>query len=126
MKTKFKPLSQFIADYRLNKFDNDIICFEAMIYFMSDMNSIQFPTEVQIITIGKTGIDIVYLLQNTTQTYKIPNTFIAGKEQISYTPDECLIIKGTNLRYGNYYLSIKPQKDCSEETINKINQRIKN
>jgi hypothetical protein len=126
MKALTKPLFDFITDFQLVKKDN-IICFDAIIYFSTNISSVQLPTEVQIITIGKKELNVVYLLNPDVNVHKIPDMYREDIESFNYFKNRALIIKGHMPSYGEYVLSIHPGDNaCDENTLKEIHAKMYN
>src|ERR1700761_7615150 len=100
MKTTTEPLRNFITDFNLENKDK-IICFESLIYFSTKQDFILLPTEVQIVTIGDSLIDVLYLLHPDVTKHSIPDMYTPNDEYFEYKKDKALIIRGTTPVHGN-------------------------
>jgi hypothetical protein len=120
MKTFAPTLNSFITDFKLARPDG-IICFDSTIYFSSNTNFVQLPTEVQIVTMEY--IELVYLLSPDIDRFFIPDVYRVGTEKFQYIKDTALVIKGNTPKQGDYVLSIHPTGECSPETLKEIHGR---
>jgi hypothetical protein len=126
MKAITESLRHFITDFELERKDN-IICFEALIYFSTNTDVILLPTEVQIVTIGTDIIDVVYLLHPDVIRHGIPDMYAPSLEKFGYLKNKALIIKGDVPLHGNYILSIHPgNKECDDATLMEIHAKTYN
>ena len=126
MKTVAAPLRNFIIDFELIGKDK-IICFEALIYFSTKNNFILLPTEVQIVTIGNSIIDVVYLLDPDVPKHDIPDMYAPTIEKFEYKKNLALVIKGETSLHGDYILSIHPgNKECEDATLKEIHSKTFN
>jgi len=126
MKKISASLFEFIKDYDLKK-SEDIICFDATIFFSTATKFIQLPTEVHIVTIGESNMNLVYLLHPDVAKLSIPNMLEEGNTAFNYIPGKALVIKGYSSVHGDYTLSIHPiNADCSDQTLFEIHSKTYN
>jgi hypothetical protein len=126
MKEISKAFIDFILDFGLDEND-DIICFDAVIYFTSNNKSIQLSTEVQITTIGYRNLTVLYLLNPEVAMVGIPDIYHDGNEEFRYFKNLALFIKGKSLIHGKYTLSIHPGNNkCDECTLAEIHAKMNN
>ena len=126
MKEISKTFSDFINDFDLHEKD-DIICFDAVIYFTSNHKSIHLSTEVQIVTIGYRNLTVLHLLNPEVAMVGIPDIYHDGNEEFRYFQNLALFIKGDSPVYGKYTLSIHPgDKKCNESTLAEIHAKMSN
>jgi hypothetical protein len=124
MKVFTQSLTSFITDFNLVRQDG-IICFDSTIYFSSNSNFIQMPTEVQIISME--NFELLYLLSPDIDRFFIPDMYTVGKEFFRYIKNTALIIKGHSIIQGKYTLSIHPEGvDCDAATLKEIHGRTYN
>lgn len=106
MKIKYDSLVRFIQDFKLESKDTSI-CFEATILYTTLTKQFQLPSEVHIIQLQQTGLEMIYLLDPEIVKHGIPDK-IEDVRSIYYTREEFLYIKGNSSADGNYILSIHP------------------
>ena len=108
-----------MVDFELEKKDG-IICFDATIYFSSNTQFVQLPTEVHIVKIAN-KMEVLYLLSPDLDKHLIPDMYTVGKESFTYLKDVALVIKGHSPIQGNFVLSIHVRdRNCDPKTLKEI------
>ncbi|UAY53066.1 hypothetical protein [Ferruginibacter albus] len=125
MKTINQPLKEFITDYKLKPEDHSI-CFDATIYFSTETDFISLSTEVEIISIGETIMDVINLLHPDVLVHRIPDTYLVNEHEIAYLKNRALIIKGQAPEHGWFVLSIHADGACDEYTLMELHGKTLN
>jgi len=126
MKTNTKLLSNFIRDFKLEN-DDQSVCFKASIEFHAKGVYKKMDTEVHLVTILKTGLSVLYLLDPAVMQNQVPDTIPYIEQLFSYKENEFLSIQGTDGHYGPYTLNIFPlEKNCYPETLDEIRKKENN
>ena len=125
MKIKSDSLVRFIDDFKLEGKDTTI-CFEATILYTTLKKQIQIPSEVHIIHLYHTGMELIYLLAPDVVKHGIPDR-IENIYAVEYRQHEFLYIKGASAVDGNYILSIHPTgAACEPETLKELHAKTYN
>jgi hypothetical protein len=125
MKIKSNSLVRFITDFKLEgKYST--ICFEARLLYTTLKKQIQLLSEVHIIHLHHTGMELIYLLAPDVVKYGIPDR-IDNIDAIEYRRKEFLFIKGISTADGNYLLSIHPTgASCEPQTLKELHAKTYN
>lgn len=119
MKFKSPALVQFIQDFGLLG-AQDVVCFDAIVHFITNNQKIELRSEVHIIHIQSQQLDVVYLLHPQVTAQRIPSAF-TNNDHLQYNKDEMLFLRGFSYIHGRYVLSVHPQnRRCSDDILQKI------
>jgi len=112
MKQVSKPIIDFIRGFDL---EHPIkgACFEANIFIYTDKLTLQFESEVHIITITAKALDAVYILNPEIALKGFPDMFEASEAVTLFREKKGLLLKGSIAPHGSYVILIQPNgKDC--------------
>lgn len=102
-------LNQFVSDFNLSS-ENGVICFPANVDFKCSFTVLKLFVDVHIISIENLKMDVIYLLYSNREQRQLnlPDMFSINDGVTDYTKNECLVIKGNSIIYGDYKLEITP------------------
>ncbi|MEO5685544.1 MAG: hypothetical protein ABIQ88_23055 [Chitinophagaceae bacterium] len=124
MKAIATSIADFIREFAL-ELRHTAICFEAMIYVYSEALTIQFKSEVHIITIAAKELDVVYILSAELGNNGFPDMFEIGRVQVVFKQRKGLLIKDTTFGNVEYSILIQPSgKDCIAPDYNEMHAGI--
>ena len=126
MKQLNKNLCDFIATFQLEH-PTKGICFEASIYFFSENLDIQSDAEIHIITINGKGLDVLYILNTTTDIADIPTMYVIGDFEVSFNQQQGLKLNGNSPKFGSFVLVVQPTgKNCVKATYKELYEKANN
>lgn len=119
MKIQSDALVKFVHDFDLQR-SNGVICFDAVILYTTLNKQVQVPSEVHIIHLNHTALDVVYLLEPDLPKLGIPDK-LDDVRSIQYRSNEFLYIKGSSPTDGKFLLSIHPvASSCEPYTLQEL------
>ncbi len=125
MKIKSESLVRFIDDFQLEG-KHTTICFEAVLLYTTLRKQVRLSSEVHIIHLQHTGMELIYLLAPDVIKHGIPDR-ISNIDAVEYRRNEFLYIKGTSAADGNYILSIHPTgAACEPGTLKELHAKTYN
>lgn len=126
MKEVSKAINDFIAEFDLTV-TAEGVCFNAVLFIYTKYLAAQVESEVHLVSIGEGHIDTIQILDPALGIDSFPSRFEAGYVAISYQPQNGLIIRGSDVSFGDYKLIIYPiNASCKNETEAEIKARYYN
>lgn len=126
MKQIDKSLADFIDAFDLESATKGI-CFEAKLYIFALNSKMHATSEIQIVTVGGKGFDVLYILNKRIGLIDFPTMFVMADFELSFNRRYGLKLKGWCKRWKFYTLVIQPiDKNCSEATLEELNAKANN
>jgi len=126
MKQLNKSLCNFIATFELEH-PTKGICFDAKLFIYTAKIKIEAEGEIQIVTIDRKKLDVLYILDPLINVEGLPDMFLIDDFEVSFNNKFGLKLKGLSPTLGAYSLVIQPTgKNCTEPTYNEIYAKTNN
>ena len=107
-------LAFFISKFNLTS-NHGQVCFDGVINFNYDGKEIQLESKVIIVNSVQQSHDTVFILSTKLIAIKWPEVFKTNKDEISYSEEGILKIKGTDVCMKPYTVLIFPLMHDSDQ-----------
>lgn len=126
MKQLTKQLKDFILAFDLAD-SLTRVCFDAMVFYYSDILVMEVESQIHIITILPKNLDVLYIINHQIREKAFPHMFQSTNCRFDFKEKKGLLIKEFGREKINYSILIQPTgKNCEPATLEEIKAEMSN